>query len=450
MTDTRHTREAGGRDELERAQRGDRQAFLTLYELHAPASWRLALVAGRDPVAAEAAVIGSFAHVLAHSGRRDPLRFAPVGVQLLHSARESAVELASRTEEPAGLVAIGHASHLDTLRAYDRLPERWRSVLWLDQLEGFPTSTTAAVVGTSEQSTDALATRAMAGFREQLAHLQVQDGMREHCRYTTIRLAGYAARALPSRDTIRVRRHLDRCEECRARLDDLDDVTPHLRGVLPSLPIAVEDLALGAWLARAHDGTGPIGLRMPSGALAPAWMERTLAGATAAVVSLGISAAVLMGARNGGNPVPAESASAAIDGEQALQGDEIVEEGTDGSVTIVDLPTAPSFDEPTSSGDAPSGRSTATPDVPAPSVGSAPAPRGGAAPSSPSSPPQTSPPAQAPTTPDDPSEPTTPPSSDPVDEVVEVVDDLVDDVCGALGPVCDTAPVESPLPKLGL
>jgi hypothetical protein len=36
-----------------------------------------------------------------------------------------------------------------------------------------------------------------------------------------------------------------------------------------------------------------------------------------------------------------------------------------------------------------------------------------------------------------------------VDEVVTVVDDVVGQVCGDLGPVCDAVPVESPsLPPL--
>ena len=292
----------------------------------------MALVAGRDAAVAETAVVGAFTHVLGQSDRRDLLRFAAVEPQLLRSARETAVDHASRIEAPAGLEAISTTRHTDTLRAFDLLPERWRIALWLDQIEGIGVSTTAAVLGATEQTTAELTTRALAGLREQLAHLLVSPDLHADCRQTTSRLGGYVARALPSRDTIRSRRHLDRCEACRARLDMLDDVTPHLRRVLPPLPDRVESLALGAWLAHTHEGAGPIGLRMPGGAMAPAWLERSLAGATAAVVSLGISAAVLLSGRDGTDPVPIESAAAPPDGEQALEdqgptGDDAVRDG---------------------------------------------------------------------------------------------------------------------------
>jgi hypothetical protein len=405
-------------------------------------------VAGRDRAAAEAAVVSAFADVLGRPDRRDSHRFAPVSAQLLRAARDASIEQAARIAEPAGLVSLADASDDDTLRAFDQLPERWRTVLWLDQVEHAPLSTTSLVLGTSEPSTAGLGKRAVSGLGEQLAQLKVHPELRDHCRQTTLRLAGYAARALPSRDTIRVRRHLDRCEECRARLDELDDVTPHLRGALPALPIAIESLALGAWFARAHEGAGPIGLRLPGGALAPAWLERSLAGATAAMVSLGITAAVLLNARDGGGPVPTESATARGEGEQAL-GDAVIDDGVDDDVVVV-------VTDPISTGDASSATdgSSGTVDPTFAPAGSL--PRGGTSPSSPSAPRTGAPapgpaPSPTPAPPDDPGDGTSEPSSeDPVGDVVGAVDDVVDQVCGPLATVCEVLPTEPSLPPLGL
>ncbi|MFL6206406.1 MAG: zf-HC2 domain-containing protein [Acidimicrobiales bacterium] len=454
MTDTRHARGGGDRDEIQRAQRGDRQAFLQLYDLHAPMTWRLALVAGRDRAAAEAAVVGAFAHVLGHPDRRDPNRFAPVGAQLLRSAREGAIEGAHRVAEPAGLEAIADGAHRDTVRAFDRLPERWRSVLWLDQVEHSSLRATAFALETSDQTAVGLGTRALGGFREQLSQLKAEADLRPPCRQTTARLSGYVSHALPSGDTLRVRRHLDRCEECRTRLDELDDVTTHLRGALPALPLAIESLAMGAWLARAHHGSGPIGLRLPGGALAPAWVERSLAGATAAVVSLGITAAVLLNARDGGNPVPTESAIARAEGEQALAGDVPTDDGASGgTITVVSQPDSTSGG--TSGGAGASGASGGGSGASSGDTGVTASPsgeiaRGGTGPTGPTAP--TGPgPSPSPTPPPPPTDPTDPPPavSDPVDQVVTVADDVVEQVCGGLGTVCEALPVDPPsLPAL--
>ena len=76
MTDTQVGREAAERSELESARRADRDAFEHLYEQHAPAAWRLALVVTRDRAVAEGAVVDAFARVLARPERHDVHRFA--------------------------------------------------------------------------------------------------------------------------------------------------------------------------------------------------------------------------------------------------------------------------------------------------------------------------------------------------------------------------------------
>jgi DNA-directed RNA polymerase specialized sigma24 family protein len=427
MTDTRHTRAAAERNDQERAQRADRDAFGRLYQRHAPASWRLALVVGRDPAVAERAVVDAFARVLGAPDRHDAPRFAPVATQLLQATRASAVEAARQVDDPIGLARLHPNAHEATARAFDALPERWRSVLWLGAVEGLDLATTAEVLGVPAPTAVALGNRALAGLRGQFATSRLHPAMTTSCYDTTRRLGGYAAQALPERDAARVRRHLDRCEECRARLDEVDDLTPHLRHLAPALPLVIEALAVEAWLARAAEDVGPLGLRLPNGRPVPAWAERALAGATAAVVGFGISAAVLLGGRDDdGDGVPIDTASGfASDGEQALDGGRLGDDRFDSGPATVPAPSAPVSDGPAAP-TAVAGSSA----VPSPEE----TPRGGE--------PTAPPPPAAPIAPIDPGPapaPTTPPAPvptddpTPVEEVIAIVEDVVDDLCTGVG-----------------
>jgi len=428
-----------------RAQRGDRDAFLELYQRHAAASWRLGLVVGRDPVVAEGAVINAFARVLGPADRRNLNRFSPVALQLLRATRTSAVDgssMAPRTDP----VTAGPRAKERTVVAFDQLPEQWRSVLWLCDAERLDLASVGAVLGLTEQSTGRLASRAIAGLREQFGQTQVRAAERPDCKRTANRLSRYVAGSLSDRDVIRVRRHLDRCEECRTRLDEVDDLAPRLRRSLPALPLAVQAGAVEAWRARMDEAAGPLGLRLPSGRPVPAWAERSLAGATAAVVSIGISAAVLSGGRGDGTdpfrpPVESALPIGSGDGESALGGELPGDEPTGGGDLGTSSPPAtPAGDVPQSSGTA------AAPTVAAPPASGT--PRGAPSGSSPApSPTTTIPPATPPTTAPD------APDGGVIDEVDEVVEPL--DLCTGIGLLddlvgCDSAEGTNPLGGLGL
>ena len=434
---------------MERAQRSDRTAFLELYQCHAPASWRLAVVVGRDLQVAEEAVTDAFAQVLGTPDRREVNR-PSVGAQLLQATRESAIDRSSREATSPELSNLDTPAHADTVRAFDRLPERWRSVLWLREVEELDLATSAAVLGMTEQSTDQLSTRALGGLREQFAQAQLSADLQPNCQRTTIRLSGYVAGSLSELDTGRVRRHLDRCENCRVRLDEVDDLAPRLRPIVPVLPIAIEAFAVQAWLARANEGAGPLGLRLPSGRLVPAWIERSLAGATAAVVSLGITSALMLGARDDATPARIESADGSGDGEQAFRAELPGEGGTTDGTDVAVTTTPTTVDDPagsTSSSDT-GVPPSATPRAIGPSGGGGSASGPRTAPSaSPSTPPSsTPPPSSPPSTPPSTPPPSNPPA-DPVGDVVDVVDDVVDDACTALG-LCSGSEDDIPLPEI--
>jgi DNA-directed RNA polymerase specialized sigma24 family protein len=383
-------------DTVEKARRGDRDAFEQVFEQHAGAAWRLALAVRRAPAEAADAVAEGFGTVLGPQERTSTARHSPVQLQLLAATRDAAVSraalLAGEPGDEAQPDDTGTATAADTAQhAFDQLPERWRSVLWLTEVEGLGATAAGVVLGLSPLSALQLHDRALAGLREQFTQAQVASATQADCRRTAVRLGGYVAGTLEARDSVRVRRHLDRCAACRARLDAIDDLAPRLhRHVLPLSPMVLP-LAELVWRDRSAVAHGPLGLTLPSGRPLPAWTERALAGATAAVVTVGITAAILAGGRNRTEPPERFAQSGQTvgtpDGESALgldppaSGDGPVDEST----------TSGDPSTPTSRGGSPTGPTSAAGD-PAP-VGR---PRSGGDPTpatpSPTTPPTTTPP----------------------------------------------------------
>ncbi len=411
------------RGQVERARRGDRAAFWTLYDAHAAAAWRLALAVRPDRDVAGAAVADAFAKVLGPVDRRAHAHEVPLRLLLLAATRDAIVITADgrgpaflMDEAPATASGSVLAAPADrAARAFDRLPERWRTVLWLTHVEHVTPGDAAVVLGISAATTNQLADRAQAGLREQFAQDQVVAATLPGCQRTVVRLGSYVSGTLSSRDAIRVRRHLDSCEVCRGRLEELDDLAPRLRRAVPVLPLVVGTAAEEAWALSTARAAGPLGLTLPGGRPLPMWAERALTGATAAIVTLGITGAVLAGARGGGRDSNDEGPLArrteqplgAADGESALGGTGDAG-GTPESGTAD--PPAPTDDQP-SRGRRGSFAGT--------DAGASPSPGTGAPPAGPSTP--TAPPSVQPTTPG----PTTPPSEPPTGTppVVVRVDD---------------------------
>jgi hypothetical protein len=143
-------------------------------------------------------------------------------------------------------------------------------VIWLTDVEGLPQRNASTVLGLDADAVDKLADRARAGF---------------------------AAKA-PARSP---------------------------RVAVHSVPTDLVDLAWQRWQALRAVPRGPFGLVLPGGRRAPAWIERTVAGAAAAVIALGITGAVALGGNDGvGATRPAGVATGQIvsggSGETAMGG----------------------------------------------------------------------------------------------------------------------------------
>jgi len=164
------------------AAAGDGSAFDELYRAHADAAWRVAFaVTGNRDDAADA-VADAFTRFLAAltAGRLADL--ANVRAYLLTTTRNAAIdvlrrngrlqplddlpqaEMGSLSAGPSDRVVDGlDAAFVST--AFLSLPERWRSVLWLTEVEGMSAADVAILMGVSANNAAQLAVRARAGLK---------------------------------------------------------------------------------------------------------------------------------------------------------------------------------------------------------------------------------------------------------------------------------------------
>lgn len=247
---------------VERTRGGRLGTFDQLYERHAPAAWRTALAVTGNVHDAADAVAEAFSRVLraVPAGQLDdPACFRPY---LLTATRHSALDILRRNARvrPMGdmttldrpvtakgpseqLMASADASMVAT--AFAALPERWRTVLWLTEVEGVAPSDAASVLHTSPNAVAQLGVRARAGLRQQFIQAHLRSDAAEGCRSTVKVLGPYAAGSLTAKATARVDGHLVNCSACAERLAELNDLCTNLRRVIvPAIPAT-----LAAWAA---------------------------------------------------------------------------------------------------------------------------------------------------------------------------------------------------------
>ena len=306
----------------DRARRGDQQAFEELHRRLAPSAWRLALAVTRDPRLAAGAVAAAFSATFA-SAPTAP-RLQGVHAHLLAGVRHAASDPALAPVELGELQVLSSGP---VGAAFASLPERWRSALWLVDVEGLAIVDAAVALAVPADAVAPLVERARAGLEEQVISADADAALTDTCHRTLDRLAEYSAGHLAARDAARVRRHLDACAACREVLTELDDLTPSLRGLALAVPVALAATSTAEWRAGLVRRTGPLHITLPSGRPLPVWAERTVAGAAAAVIALGIASAVLVAGRGGrvrddrlARSAPAEAPLGGADGESAVGG----------------------------------------------------------------------------------------------------------------------------------
>jgi RNA polymerase sigma factor (sigma-70 family) len=261
---------------LVRAREGDRTAFGTLYLRHRDAARKVAGMCASSPADADDAVAEGFARVFAALPRMAgrTIAFRPYLLTCVRNAatdrlrRERRIDLRETLPEtPAGLQAddvalLGLERNL-VGEALQALPVRWRTVLWLTEVEGLSPAEVSVRIGIKPNAVAALAYRARKGLREAYlqAHLRAEASV--ECRATVSRLGNYVRAELNEKDRFAVQAHLDQCAKCRCRRDELTDVNATLRNALLPVPLLLNGVSrrifdLGQagtsqWLAKAPD-----------------------------------------------------------------------------------------------------------------------------------------------------------------------------------------------------
>ena len=314
-----------------RAAEGDTTAFEALYKRHAEAAWRLAFAVSGNPDDAADAVSDAFTRVF----QALPAGQLPEGDQfrpyLLTATRNAAIDTlrrGGRTQPTAALEMLdstapggGPSDRLVAsvdmamiVRAFLDLPERWRSILWLTEVEGIPAREAGALLGLTPNGAAQLAVRARAGLRERFlqAHLRSAAGS---CMFTVERLGAYVAGALAPRDVAKVDQHLAGCADCRARQAELEDLGGLLRRVAIPLPLALAAVSLSKWKL-ASAATAAI-RRATAGASTTARVQRPLAAVTTALLALGVISLTVV--HNNDNTPAHQSARPSQNNRQSIE-----------------------------------------------------------------------------------------------------------------------------------
>ncbi|PFG36663.1 RNA polymerase sigma factor (sigma-70 family) [Flavimobilis soli] len=305
-------------------RQGDTAAFGALYERHAEAARRVAqrYVPATD---ADDVVAGAFEKVLGvlRAGKGPDVAFRAYLFTVVRRRAVEALEKARRTtatddvdvfDSVVGPLASTEEPMLQgfedrtVARAFESLPERWRTVLWYLDIEQQTPAAVAPALGMSANGVSALAYRAREGLRQ--AYLQAHlttAGVADDCRAINEQLGSYARGGLARRETTRVEAHLDQCAVCRAAALELGDLAQGMRAVVA--PLVLGTLGLGAL------GLLPLGGAVPAvgaaGAGAAAGTEGLAASQADAAAVLGRAAgAPVNGAGTAAGVVPGGAAAA--------------------------------------------------------------------------------------------------------------------------------------------
>lgn len=298
-------------------------AFDELYRRHANAAWRLGqAVTGNSHDAADA-VSEAFARVLqavkagklqngdafrsylltatrnaALDGLRKQGKAAPTDDEKLGELPTDAPSPADKAEGAVDAVLVA--------QAFRNLPERWRSVLWLTEVEGVATKDAADQLGLSANGTAQLAVRARAGLRERFlqAHVKSSGDVPTGCRFTVEHLGAYVGGGISPRDLAKVDQHLAGCEDCRARKEQLEELGTTLRRVALPIPLALGALSADrvrvALAASSTEGAAGFVAKATQLAKEPTPFMRKVAGSAAAgVLAIGLLSLGFVGETDG-------------------------------------------------------------------------------------------------------------------------------------------------------
>jgi RNA polymerase sigma factor (sigma-70 family) len=243
-------------DLARRAAEGEGAAFDELYRRHVEAAYRVARAVTRNDHDASDAVSEAFTRVFTNLRKNGGDGFSSgFRPYLLAASRNAGIDILRRSgrtlptepegferpdgaKGPAAALIAGSDSAM-VLAALEQLPERWRTILWLTEVEGMAPREAAPVMGLSPNGASQLAVRARAGLREAYLQAHLRKEVAPACEETTPLLGAYVAGGLAARDIAKVDQHLAGCEACQGRVAELQDVGDRLRRVVVPIPLVL-------------------------------------------------------------------------------------------------------------------------------------------------------------------------------------------------------------------
>jgi len=310
--------EPGDAELIEAVRSGDLDAYGLLYRRHAGAAATFARHLTGSWAEADDLVAEAFAKVL------DMLRtgggpHAAFRAYLLTTLRNTLYDRIRRDKKlewsddmsrhdpgvPWEDTAVAGLESRLAARAFQRLPERWQTVLWHTEIEQESPAEVAPLLGLTPNGVAALAYRAREGLRQAYLQEHLAGGVAREHRATVNRLGAWARGGLTARQRARVEKHLATCPDCRALANELEHVNSGLRGVVA--PLLLGTAAAGGYLA-AH------------AAPADAAGAAATAGAAASAAPGAAASAAAQGAATGGATAGGAGAAAAAAGGTAAGG----------------------------------------------------------------------------------------------------------------------------------
>src|SRR5215204_4248669 len=227
---------------------GDSEAYGLLYRRHAPSAQALARRLTGSPAEAEDLVAEAFTRLLVmlRCGRGPDAGFRPYLLTVLRNTlydrarRDRRVELSDdMTRHDRGVqwedTAVARLESSLAARAFNRLPERWQTVLWHTEVEQESPAQVAPLLGLTPNGVAALAYRAREGLRQAYLQEHLTDDVDIPHQATVNRLGAWARGGLSPRQRARVDGHLASCTQCRILAAELKDVNGGLRGTVAPL-----------------------------------------------------------------------------------------------------------------------------------------------------------------------------------------------------------------------
>ncbi len=259
----KHAPELSDAQLIANVRRGQTHHYATLWARHrAAAIYTAATIAPYDDV--EDIVSESYSNILKtlQNGKGPEYAFRPYlttvirnsAIQTVNAKQRTNDDLAPYTEHPAPPAALSADNKTLLLSAFDELPEKWRQVLWLIEIEGMPPRDIAKELRTSANSVSIMASRARERLRERwyANHIDTSQ-LPEACQPFGQDYPSYLGGKLSRKRHSAILEHLEHCEHCPAVLAEAEHSARKLNAII--IPAG---LFAGAEIAR-ELGVGAVG-----------------------------------------------------------------------------------------------------------------------------------------------------------------------------------------------